>query len=102
MPQRGDVPGEREARDGDSWRERSAHGSGSRSRTICYNPKESDDARPAYHIRRACPKAGAERPLNEERIKKVAAIVIIPAQSEMELLVFYHPLDEGGFMIQLP
>ncbi|MSQ14319.1 MAG: NUDIX domain-containing protein [Dehalococcoidia bacterium] len=40
--------------------------------------------------------------MNEERVKKVTAIVLRKGMSCTELLVFDHPMDEGGVMVQLP
>ena len=40
--------------------------------------------------------------MNEERIKKVAAIVTREGRAATEVLVFDHPLEEGGLMTQIP
>jgi 8-oxo-dGTP pyrophosphatase MutT (NUDIX family) len=36
------------------------------------------------------------------RVRKVTAVCIRRSDTQPEVLVFDHPLDEGGFMIQLP
>jgi 8-oxo-dGTP pyrophosphatase MutT (NUDIX family) len=38
----------------------------------------------------------------EGRIGKVAAIVLREGRAGAEVLVFDHPLEEGGFMVQVP
>jgi hypothetical protein len=40
--------------------------------------------------------------MNDDIVLKVTAVVLRGAASREEVLVFDHPLDEGGFMIQLP
>ncbi|MSQ22549.1 MAG: NUDIX domain-containing protein [Dehalococcoidia bacterium] len=40
--------------------------------------------------------------MSEERVKKVTAIVARQGRAGIELLVFDHPLEDSGIMIQLP
>ena len=40
--------------------------------------------------------------MEHSRVGKVTAVCLRKRDTQPEVLVFDHPLDEGGFMIQLP